>query len=254
MFSRYDATVEFSSRQDRHGVTEQLGTISGTKSEIPYAMWMPTAVPSQHIVLVGHGAAGDKYEDYVVSFARHLVSRYDAVVVSIDGPVHGDRRAQLGLTSSQPFLDFVAAWSSNETLTDDMVSDWTDVLNAVFASGFVQDDASVAYWGLSMGTILGLPFVAQEPRVSACVLGLMGATGPTREKVVTAARDLKVPTMFLMQWHDQFFGREDALALFDFIGSPDKTLIANPGVHGGVPAHAFDASARFLFRNIRRSE
>jgi dienelactone hydrolase len=250
MFSRYDSNVEYITRHNHGDVTEISGFITGSRDQIPYVMWLPGETPAERIVLVGHGAAGDKREDYVTSFARHIATRYKAIVVSIDGPVHGDRREALGLTSSQPFLDFVAAWSSNESLTDDMMTDWTETLNAVFASGHVQDDAKVAYWGLSMGTILGLPFVASEPRVSACVLGLMGATGPTRERVVSAARDLKIPTMFLMQWHDQFFARDDALALFDSVGSTVKTLMANPGVHGAVPPHAFDASARFLLRHI----
>ena len=242
--------MEYSRRTTVGDVTELTGWITGSRGQIPYAMWRPESTPSEHIVLIGHGAAGDKHEDYVVSFARHLVARYNATVVAIDGPVHGDRREALGLTSSQPFLDFVAAWSSNETLTDDMVTDWTETLNAIFASGHVRDDAKVAYWGLSMGTILGLPFVASESRISACVIGLMGATGPTRDRVVSAAQDLTIPVMFLMQWHDQFFGRDDALALFDAVGSTTKTLMANPGVHGAVPSHAFDASARFLFRHI----
>lgn len=254
MDCRYASIVEYREQLEVDGTIEEIGVVATTRHEVPYAMWRPSRQVSTNLVLVGHGAAGDKREDYVMSFARHLVRRYGATVVAIDGPVHGDRRARLGLTSSQPFLDFVAAWSSHETLTDEMMKDWTDVLDAVFASGHVTPDASTAYWGLSMGTILGLPFVAQEPRIRTSVFGLMGATGPTRERVVSAARSLRVPTMFLMQWHDQFFGRDEALALFDAIGSPVKTLVANPGVHGGVPPHAFDVSARFLFQHLRESE
>ena len=242
--------MEYSSREKVGEVTELTGCLAGGRGEIPYAMWLPAALPSAQVVLIGHGAAGHKREDYVASFAHHLAARYGATAVAIDGPVHGDRRSKLGLTSSQPFLDFVAAWSSNESLTDAMIADWTETLDSVFASGHVRGDAKVAYWGLSMGTILGLPFVAKEPRIRACVLGLMGATGPTRDRVMSAARELSVPTMFLMQWNDQFFGRDDALTLFDSLGSSEKTLMANPGVHGAVPLHAFDASARFLFRHI----
>jgi hypothetical protein len=147
-------------------------------------------------------------------------------------------------------LDFVAAWSSDDALTDDMVADWTITLDAVLQSELTKPEATVGYWGLSMGTILGLPFVAQEPRIAACVLGLMGATGPTQDRIKRDARSIRIPTMFLMQWHDQFFSRDDAMELFDELGPDVKTLVANPGVHGGVPPRAFDASARFLFEHL----
>lgn len=236
--------------EEHADIVEEAGALPNSRHGIPYVMWRPRGRTARHLVLVGHGAAGDKREDYVVALAEHLVSQYCAMVVSIDGPVHGERRAALGLTSSQPFLDFVAAWSSNEGLTDDMINDWTIVLDTMLATPHVANDATVAYWGLSMGTILGLPFVAQESRITACVLGLMGATGPTRDRVVSAAQQLDLPTMFVMQWHDQFFGRDEAMALFDAIGSTDKMLIANPGVHGAVPPRAFDASAKFLFQHL----
>jgi hypothetical protein len=238
-------------RFESGSITESFGILEGSGAVIPYVMWSPVDHVSSRLILVGHGAAGDKREDYVVALAHYIVNHYGATVLSVDGPVHGDRRPSLGLNSSRPFLDFVAAWSSRDSLTDDMVRDWTDVLNAALAHGAVQPDASVAYWGLSMGTILGLPFVANEPRIKACVFGLMGETGPTRDRVVDAARSLTIPTMFIMQWHDQFFHRDDVLALFDIVGSPVKTLIANPGVHGGVPPRAFDTSVQFLFEHLK---
>ena len=242
--------MDFISHRSVDGVSEHEAELSGSRGQIPVVVWTPSDRPADHVVLVGHGAAGDKREDYVVAFADYLVRRYAAAVVSIDGPVHGSRRGYLGLESSQPFLDFVAAWSSDDALTDDMVADWTTTLDAVLQSDLVSPQATVAYWGLSMGTILGLPFVAQESRIAACVLGLMGATGPTQDRVMHDARRIRIPTMFLMQWHDQFFPREDALRLFDELGPDVKTLVANPGVHGGVPPRAFDASARFLFEHL----
>lgn len=242
--------MNFTSHRDANGVLERESELLGSRGPIPVVVWSPSERLAEHVVLVGHGAAGDKREDYVVAFADYLVRRHSAAVVSIDGPVHGRRREYLGLGSSQPFLDFVAAWSSDDAMTDDMISDWTTTLDAVLQSDMTVPYAKVAYWGLSMGTILGLPFVAQEPRIAACVLGLMGATGPTHDRITRDARRLRIPTMFLMQWHDQFFPREVALTLFDELGSDIKTLVANPGVHGGVPPRAFDASARFLFEHL----
>jgi fermentation-respiration switch protein FrsA (DUF1100 family) len=106
------------------------------------------------------------------------------------------------------------------------------------------------YWGLSMGTILGLPFVASEARVAVAVLGLMGLTGPTRERFVVDAPAVRCPVLFLVQWNDELFPRDKALELFDAIGSSDKRLHAHPGLHGEVPAEEFEASGRFLASHL----
>jgi hypothetical protein len=44
------------------------------------------------------------------------------------------------------------------------------------------------------------------------------------------------------------FPRNDGLALFDLLGSPDKTLHANPGGHLGIPRAEFGDAVRFLAR------
>jgi dienelactone hydrolase len=161
----------------------------------------------------------------------------------MDGPVHGDRRGKPG-ASGVPLLDFAARWSSDAALTDHAVEDWITVLDAIHPE--VGTTVPVGYWGLSMGTILGLPFVASEPRVAAAVLGLMGATGPTQDRILRDAATLTIPVFFVLQWDDQLFPRTTALALFDALGTSNKMLVANPGPHAGVPARTFAASADFL--------
>jgi hypothetical protein len=104
----------------------------------------------------------------------------------------------------------------------------------------------LGWWGLSMGTIIGLPLVAAEPRIGAAVLGLMGLTGPTRDRIAADAPRVSCPVLFLSQWHDELFPRESSVELFDLIGAADKRLLAHVGRHGEVPAEAFEASERFL--------
>lgn len=185
-------------------------------------------------------------EGYVVALARSLVRTHGCCVVAIDGPVHGERRSDGHTGSTLPFLEFAQRWSADESLTDDMVSDWRETLDAVLAAEWVDNDAEVGYWGLSMGTILGLPFVAAEPRVRAAVLGLMGAAGPTRERLVSDAASVTVPVLFLVQYDDELVAREDAITLFGLLGSSDKTMIMSPGAHGAVTAESFRRSAEFL--------
>ena len=44
--------------------------------------------------------------------------------------------------------------------------------------------------------------------------------------------------------------RESGLALFDAIGSAEKTLHASPGGHMDVPGFEIDSSERFFARHL----
>lgn len=101
-----------------------------------------------------------------------------------------------------------------------------------------------------MGTILGLPVVAAEPRISVAVLGLMGIVGPTKQRLANDAQSVRCPVLFLVQWDDELFPRDRAFELFGAIASSDKRLHAHPGLHQEVPAEAFGASEQFLARTL----
>jgi pimeloyl-ACP methyl ester carboxylesterase len=250
--------MEFASDENHGRVRERTTAIVGSRGSIPIALWTPSEGQMiRHLVLVGHGAGGHKRQDYVTALARGLVRRYDFGVVAMDGPVHGERRTDFSINpneSALPFLEFVQVWSNDETLTNNMVDDWHSCLDQVLAADEFSNVANVGYWGLSMGTILGLPFVASEPRIRACVLGLMGLTGPTRDRIATDALSLVIPTMFLVQWDDELFNRDDAFALFDRLGASDKQLIATPGRHSEVTNENFHRSGEFLADRLGKAE
>ena len=133
---------------------------------IPGLLWTPPdATGTRPLVLIGHGASGSKREEYVTAFGRRLVRHLGYAAAAIDGPVHGDRRANRGSGPDMPFFDFGQLWSSDETMTDVMVADWKAATDALQAEPDIGR-GPLGYWGLSMGTILGLPLVAAEPRTS----------------------------------------------------------------------------------------
>jgi fermentation-respiration switch protein FrsA (DUF1100 family) len=232
------------------GVRHRGFVVEGDGHPVPGALWTPPEPGGDlPLVLIGHGASGSKYQDYVRNLGRSLASDHGVAAAAIDGPLHGSRREDGGRDGQRAFLDFAAAWSSDPALTNRMVDDWRRTLDALLATEGLG--GHVGYWGLSMGTILGLPFVAADDRISVAVLGLMGATGPTAERLSADARALRCPVLFLVQWADELFPRASAFELFDLIGSRDKTLHANPGAHGAVPAHEFSWSARYLLRHLR---
>jgi pimeloyl-ACP methyl ester carboxylesterase len=238
--------VELRLDDDKNGVRERVGTIVGRRGEIPAALWTPSGGLAKEIVLIGHGASATKLEDYVVALARRLVREFSIAAVAIDGPVHGERRVDGEAGERLQGPEFAQLWSNDPSMTDRMVEDWRDALDAALALDDVASEPAVGYWGLSMGTILGLPLVAAEPRISACVLGLMGTTGPTKSRIIDDAERVTVPTMYLLQWDDQLFSRADGFALFDLLATKDKTLIATPGAHAEVTQETFRRTAEFL--------
>jgi fermentation-respiration switch protein FrsA (DUF1100 family) len=103
---------------------------------------------------------------------------------------------------------------------------------------------------LFVGTILGLPVVAAEPKISVAVLGLMGITGPTKNRLEQDAALVRCPVLFLVQWDDELVPRDRAFELFSALEARDKRLHANPGSHVEVPVEEFRASEQFLARTL----
>ena len=150
----------------------------------------------------------------------------------------------------QAFLD-----GPVETLCS-MVDDWKATLDEL--SGLEEIDTNrIGYWGVSMGTMFGLPFVASDERVRVAVLGKAGMSGSS---VVRSGIDvhfrkfapqLQVPVLFTMQWDDERFERSGQLDLFDRLGSKDKRLHAYPGQHVDNGPEGFAVQAAFLKRHLQ---
>jgi predicted esterase len=101
----------------------------------------------------------------------------------------------------------------------------------------------VGFWGLSQGARVGLPLLAAEPRISAAVLGL--ADGP-----IASAPLVTAPVLFYLQSDDDLLRPDACRALFDALGSADKTLVENPGGHLDLPRTAVEESAAWLDRKL----
>lgn len=224
------------------GVVERDFEVRG----VPGVLWTPEGSEGGGpLVLLGHGAWLDMHTQYLVSLARRLVRHHGIAAASIDLPGHGTRMGDDGTA------DVTSMWMKPE-VTDQAVAEWQAVLEALDdAEGFGR--AGLGYFGLSMGTLLGLPFVASEPRMQVAVLGLAGLTAPMAPRLAADAASLTCPVLFLLQWHDELFPRQGVLDLFDAVGSRDKRLHANPGRHVQVPPEEFDAAEAILARHLLRA-
>ena len=106
-----------------------------------------------------------------------------------------------------------------------------------------QHPDPVGFWGISHGTRVGLPLLAAEPRIAAAVLGL--ADGP-----VASAPLVTASVLFYVQSDDDLVQPDACRALFDALGSTDKTAIENPGGHLDLPRTSVEESAVWLDQKL----
>ncbi len=239
------------------GVSEQPFYVTRDDENIPGILWAPEeAGGALPLVLLGHGGKSEKRNAADLSIARRFVRRHGIAVCAIDAIDHGERGPIRDTGDGPAQREFLELWKQPDTF-DRMNADWTATLDALLASDQF-DPERVGYWGLSMGTILGLPFIASEKRIRAAVLGACGFTGPGADRGRFADRHradaprVVCPSLFMVQWHDEIFDREGALELFDAIGSPDKQMRVHTGKHGDVPQEAADAAREFLASRLQR--
>ena len=232
------------------GVTERAFELECEGRVVPGIVWTPERVEGPRpLVLIGHGGSGHKREPHILGLARRLVRHDGIAAAAIDGPMHGDRKAEV---SPEEMRRRMQSSDSRSIATGQMVSDWKATLDALQKLPEIGV-APVGYWGLSMGTMFGLPFVAAEPRIAAAVLGLMGVGGryaAADGPLATAAPEVRCPVLFLQQWHDELIARDHASALFDAIAAEDKRLHANPGAHSAVPREEFLFTQQFLTERL----
>jgi dienelactone hydrolase len=233
------------------GVRERRFDVVHEGRRVPAVLWQPEQAGAGPVplVLAGHGLTHSKTAPYLVALGRVLVRRHGIAAVAIDGPGHGERRAEGPLDDALLAAEFAQRWSEGPRLVDDTIADWQAVAAAVQAPGELGP-GPLGYWGLSMGTIFGVSLVAAEPRIAAAVLGLWGLSGPGRDRLAADAAAIGCPVLFLVQWGDELCPRQRQFELFGAIASADKRLHANPGAHSAVPPEQFMASADFLARHL----
>ncbi|HZN15753.1 MAG TPA: hypothetical protein VFB78_15905 [Acidimicrobiales bacterium] len=229
------------------GVVERRFDVKSDDRIVPGLLWTPEGADgARPLVLVGHGGSGHKRMEYVLSLARRLVRHQGWAVAAIDGIGHGERAELISVTPGAGIpADFTNAVSA---AASDMVSDWTTTLGALRGLDDVGT-GPLGYWGLSMGTMFGAPLVAATPDVRCAVLGLMGEFTPA-DPWAAAAAAITQPVLFLAQLDDELVRFDAAVTMFRNLGSTDKRMHANPGLHSAVPIEEIEASEAFLAKHL----
>jgi dienelactone hydrolase len=148
---------------------------------------------------------------------------------------------QLAMASGEPVGPIVTRY--NAVLAEQAVPQWRATLDALQELPEIGS-GPVGYWGLNLGTAIGVPLAAAEPRITAAVFGQFWPS------LADTARQVTIPIEFDLQWDDEHIARADGLALFDAFASRDKTLHANAGRHKELPRFEAGSAVRFFVRHL----
>lgn len=215
------------------------------------SLWIPNeSIRPNALMAFGHGASGTRYQLPIPYLARKF-AKEGIVSLSMDGPVHGLRQREEG---GRPALSQEMRRSN---MIEDMIADWSSAVEVTESRiGFSAD--KFGYFGLSMGSIFGIPYLAKRNKdnqpVTVATLGLLGTTGAVSDLAERLNRDasyINAPVLFLMQLEDELFPRDGCIELFDALGSHNKRLHANPGLHPAVPAEEIDFCLGFVLDHLK---
>jgi hypothetical protein len=134
----------------------------------------------------------------------------------------------------------------NASIAKRAVPEWRATLDALQSLPDVDADRPVGYSGMTLATEIGFRLAAEDPRNGAVGLGAAFAS----DGLMEVARGVSAPVQFLLPWDDPEIDRDSGIALFDAIGSAEKSLHAFPGPHQSVPSYEAEDAARFLARHL----
>ena len=244
--------VSITRERTENEVTERLFELTVAGERVPAVIWTPeNATGERPLVLMGHGGSQHKKIGSCLGYAT----------LAIDAPGHGDRISReqaenparevgdrvrgIGGTGG-PSAELMKTLAERAQRA---VPEWQAALDAAQSLDSVGRTNAVGYWGVSMGTAIGVPFVASEPRIKCAVFGLAGlrSGATTLEK---AAQSITIPVEFVFQWEDAVAPRATGIALFDAFASKEKTMHINPGGHVEIPNFEGNSWQSFFVRHL----
>jgi pimeloyl-ACP methyl ester carboxylesterase len=253
--------MNFTDIRTEAGVTRRSFSVEAAGESVPAVIWAPeNAAGPRPLVLMGHGGSQHKKTPGISARARQYAQRLGYATLAIDAPGHGDR---ISREEAVALMRDVGARVRGEAPADfsserlramgersrRAVPEWKAALDAAQGFEFVGAGGPVGYWGVSMGTAIGVPFVAGEPRITAAVFGLAGLREGDAD-FEAAAKAIAIPVEFVFQWEDAVAPRERGLALFNAFASTAKTMHINPGGHMDIPDFEGASWERFFVRHL----
>lgn len=243
------------------GVSQQEFEVYVAGETVPCVLWTPKpSNTARALIAMGHGGSQHKKSENICTRALRYAKDFSWATLAIDAPKHGDRiSAQEASTAraktlarvrgepNAPSMSVEAKIKFLDTLTVQAVPEWQAALDSVLDANTLRNDIPIAYWGVSQGSSIGIPLLAEDKRFSCAVLGL-AQLHPNHTSLKIAAEQISIPLRFAFQWDDATRERDYGLALFNAFGSQEKSMHINPGGHIEIPASE-DASWDHFFKS-----
>ncbi|XOV90321.1 MAG: alpha/beta hydrolase [Pseudomonadota bacterium] len=252
----------FTKEKEVMGVMQREFSVVVQGETVPCVIWAPLdAAGPRTLIVMGHGGSQHKKTVSIRSRAVAYARSFGWATLVADAPGHGDRISREEAMALSREVGARVRGESGAAPMDESrmrlmadrgrqaVSEWQAALDMAQSFDFVGNRHPVGYWGVSMGTAFGVPFVAAEPRIRCAVFGLAGLR-PGATEMAEAAASITVPVEFVFQWEDAVAPREAGLALFNAFASREKSMHINPGGHMGIPDFEQESWARFFQRHL----
>ncbi len=245
-----------------HGLIQSDFEVDVANETVTCVIWVPSSnMDPQKLIAMGHGGSQHKKTQDVKDRAIRYARKFGWATLAIDAPKHGDRisreeaEAERQKTRSRVMGDANAP-SMNpqdkiqflDTLASQAVPEWQAALD-VALEHFVPSVESIGYRGVSHGTWIGVPLLAEDKRFKCAVLGL-SQLHPDHVAFRRAANRIKIPVRFAFQWDDPIRSREYGIELFNAFGSSDKSMHINPGGHTEIPLTEADSWDNFFKHHL----
>jgi cephalosporin-C deacetylase-like acetyl esterase len=244
-----------------NGVVQRDFSIEVNGETVPVVIYAKEGASGERpLVLMGHGGSQHKKTEGIRLRALQYANTLDWATLAIDAPGHGDRisreeaernmievgRRVRGETSAPFDSERLKQMSERSSIA---IPEWQAALDAALEFDFVAGTKRIGYWGVSMGTAIGVPFVASEARVRCAVFGLAGLREGANQLQEAAAK-ISIPIEFVFQWEDAVAPRENGIALFNAFASVEKSMHINPGGHMDIPDFEGDSWMHFFQRHL----
>jgi hypothetical protein len=230
---------------------------------LPCVIWKPSASrPSRTLIALGHGGAQHKKTPNIRDRAIRYAMNFGWTSLALDAPKHGERisreeaeaerlntERRLRGDVNAPSLSSAEKIAFLDTLAAQAVPEWQAALDTTL-SYFAPAVDAVGYWGISQGTWIGVPLLAEEKRFQCAVFGLAHLY-PDHIALLQAAQRITVPLRFAFQWDDPIRNRDYGIALFTAFGSSDKSMHINPGGHTDIPPTEVESWDAFFQRHLK---